>query len=197
MTLVHAQALFNIEKISYSAQNLQLSNATTSFKAFSHDVTSAILVFKNSETAVMLVSLWELTFLSCNNFRLYRFICKATDHVSENALYRLRSCPCHFYDTLTLFTWSGGPRSSGVGFFCFVSRRAWKQKKPTPLDRGPPLHVNRVLGNFWPVIESLSMKKKENRELGSNQASNTDPPYPNLSPLSLHYHTDPPNFQKI
>ena len=42
-----------------------------------------------------------------------------------------------------LFTWSGGPQSSGVGFFCFVSPRAWKQKKPTPLDRGPPLQVNR------------------------------------------------------
>ena len=37
----------------------------------------------------------------------------------------------------------GGPRSSGVGFFCFVSSRAWKQKKPTLLDRGRPLHVNR------------------------------------------------------
>ena len=24
----------------------------------------------------------------------------------------------------TLFTWRGGPRSSGVGFFCFVSPRA-------------------------------------------------------------------------
>ena len=24
----------------------------------------------------------------------------------------------------TLFTWSRGPRSSGVGFFCFVSPRA-------------------------------------------------------------------------
>ena len=24
----------------------------------------------------------------------------------------------------TLFPWSGGPRSSGVGFFCFVSLRA-------------------------------------------------------------------------
>ena len=43
----------------------------------------------------------------------------------------------------TLFTWSGGPRSSRVGFFCFVSSRAWKQKKRTPLDRGPPLHTNR------------------------------------------------------
>ena len=42
-----------------------------------------------------------------------------------------------------LFTWSGGPRSSGVGFFCFHKHK--KQKKPTSLDRGPPLHVNRVL----------------------------------------------------
>ena len=44
-----------------------------------------------------------------------------------------------------LFTWSGGPGSSGVGFFCFHALGDTKQKKPTPLDRGPPLHVNRVL----------------------------------------------------
>ena len=44
----------------------------------------------------------------------------------------------------TLFTWSGGPRSRGVGFFCFHALRGTKQKKLTPLDRGPPLHVNRV-----------------------------------------------------
>ena len=44
-----------------------------------------------------------------------------------------------------LFTWSGGPRSSGVGFFCFHALWDTKQKKPTRLDRGPPLHVNRVL----------------------------------------------------
>ena len=43
----------------------------------------------------------------------------------------------------TLFTWSGGPRSSGVGFFCFHALGDTKQKKPTPLGRGPPLHVNR------------------------------------------------------
>ena len=43
-----------------------------------------------------------------------------------------------------LFTWSGGPRSSGVGFFCFHALGDTKQKKPSPLDRGPPLHVNRV-----------------------------------------------------
>ena len=43
-----------------------------------------------------------------------------------------------------LFTWSEGPRSSGVGFFCFHALGDTKQKKPTPLDRGPPLHVNRV-----------------------------------------------------
>ena len=46
-----------------------------------------------------------------------------------------------------LFTWSGGPRSSGIGFFCFHALADTKQKKPTPLDRGPPLHVNRVLGS--------------------------------------------------
>ena len=44
-----------------------------------------------------------------------------------------------------LFTWSGGPRSSGVGFFCFHALEDTKQKKPTPLDLGPPLHVNIVL----------------------------------------------------
>ena len=31
------------------------------------------------------------------------------------------------------------------GFFCFHALRDSKQKKTTPLDRGPPLHVNRVL----------------------------------------------------
>ena len=38
-----------------------------------------------------------------------------------------------------------GNRSSGVGFFCFHALGDTKQKKLTPLDRGPPLHVNRVL----------------------------------------------------
>ena len=46
--------------------------------------------------------------------------------------------------TKGLFTWGGGPRSSGVDFFCFHALGATKQKKHTPLDRGPPLHVNRV-----------------------------------------------------
>ena len=52
----------------------------------------------------------------------------------------------HFNNSLIkgLFTWSGEPRSSGVGFFCFHALGDTKQKKPTPLDRGPPLHVNRV-----------------------------------------------------
>ena len=40
-------------------------------------------------------------------------------------------------DPKTLFTWSGGPRSSGVGFFCFVSPERENKKKPTPLDRVP------------------------------------------------------------
>ena len=33
--------------------------------------------------------------------------------------------------TTGLFTWSGGPRSSGVGFFCFHALEDTKQKKPT------------------------------------------------------------------
>ena len=37
-----------------------------------------------------------------------------------------------------------GPRSSGVGFFCFHALGDTKQKKPTPLNGGPPLHVNGV-----------------------------------------------------
>ena len=39
----------------------------------------------------------------------------------------------------------GEARSSGVGFFCFHALGDTKEKKPAPLDRGPPLHVNRVL----------------------------------------------------
>ena len=38
-----------------------------------------------------------------------------------------------------------GPQSIGAGFFCFHALEDTKQKKLTPLDRSPPLHVNRVL----------------------------------------------------
>ena len=71
-----------------------------------------------------------------------------------------------------LFTWSGGPRSSGVGFFCFHALEDTKQKKVTPLDRGPPLHANRVFvvrKNKFPrpkpgLIEYRSMKNFDNAE---------------------------------
>ena len=60
---------------------------------------------------------------------------------------KVKKKTCHISSikrvTKTLFTWTGGLRFSGVSFFCLVSPRAWKQKKPTPLDRGPPLYVNR------------------------------------------------------
>ena len=56
--------------------------------------------------------------------------------------------PFTLTDLKGLFTWSGGPRFSGVGFFCFHALWDTKQKKLTPLDRGPPLHVNRVLIKF-------------------------------------------------
>ena len=59
-------------------------------------------------------------------------------------LSRLRAVSL-FLQIKGLFTWSGGPRSSGVGFFCFHALGDTKQKKLTPLDRGPPPQVNRVL----------------------------------------------------
>ena len=60
------------------------------------------------------------------------------------ALFLVHFFAITLHDTKGLFTWSGGPRSSGVGFFCFHALGDTKQKKLTPLDRGPPLHVNRV-----------------------------------------------------
>ena len=86
-----------------------------------------------------------------STFKGYIFVLKHFDQTQElqtmakkcSQFYTIRTYD--FYVTKTLFTWSGGPRSSEVSFFCFVSPRAWKQKKLTPLDRGPPLHVNRVL----------------------------------------------------
>ena len=36
-------------------------------------------------------------------------------------------------------------RNPGLVGFCFHALGDTKQKKPTTLDRGPPLHVNRVL----------------------------------------------------
>ena len=51
-----------------------------------------------------------------------------------------------------------GTRASEVGFFCFLALGDTKQKKPTPLDRGPLLHVNRPLVelnlalNNWALI---------------------------------------------
>ena len=44
-----------------------------------------------------------------------------------------------------LFTWRGGPRCSGVGFFCFHALGDTKQKKPTPLDPGFPTPCKQAL----------------------------------------------------
>ena len=67
-----------------------------------------------------------------------------------------------------VFTWSGGPRSSGVVFFCFVPPRAWKQKKPTPLDRGPPPPCKQALSHacvnrMW-TMHTYLMWKSESYE---------------------------------
>ena len=76
---------------------------------------------------------------------------KCSDYLLNT--HQLHTKPFHFTNSFYagkdaikgVFIWSGTPRSSGVGFFCFHALRDTKQKKPTPLDRGPPLHVNRVL----------------------------------------------------
>ena len=63
--------------------------------------------------------------------------------LAMDSLYKTRACKTKWFFK-GLFTWSGGPRSSGVSFFCFHALGDTKQKKLTPLDQGPPLHVNRV-----------------------------------------------------
>ena len=73
---------------------------------------------------------------------VYTFLNVVKYHLSKTKPEQMQPTVFPTYSK-TLFTWSWGPRLSGVGFFCFVSPRAWKQKKPTPLDWGPPLHVNR------------------------------------------------------
>ena len=60
------------------------------YRAFSLDVTAAILVFQNNKTAAMLVYRTnpegvELSLL-CKRFLLFQYICIDAGHVSENAL---------------------------------------------------------------------------------------------------------------
>ena len=70
-------------------------------------------------------------------------------------------------------SWSGGPRSSGVGFFCFHALEDTKQKKLTPLDRGLPLHVNRVFNSSalekWTVVTSTRTQDIFNVHFNTNQ----------------------------
>ena len=83
------------------------------------------------------------TVLKSNLLRSIEFGTTVARHLQSN---QVKCTPQEYINEFiiqTLFTWSGRPRSSGVSFFCFVSPRARKQKKLTPLDRGPPLHVNR------------------------------------------------------
>ena len=63
-------------------------------RVFSQDVTAAILVSQNNETAAMLVSQTspvgvELFFL-CKRFLLFQNICIDAGHVSENTLQLFR-----------------------------------------------------------------------------------------------------------
>ena len=74
-----------------------------------------------------------------------------------------------FQVTQGLFTWSGGPRSSGVCFFCFHALGNTKQKKPTPLNRGPALHVKRVL------VGKANQKELRQNLLGAGERQSSEP----------------------
>ena len=71
------------------------TNSLRKYRAFSHDVTVAILVFQNNDMAAMLVfqtnPMGVGLFSYVNNFFLSPQICIDADHVSENALYREQS----------------------------------------------------------------------------------------------------------
>ena len=63
------------------------------YRAFSHDVTAALLVFQNNETAAMMVypqNLWGVDLFShVNVFLLFQKISIDAGHVSKNALLQL------------------------------------------------------------------------------------------------------------
>ena len=69
------------------------------YRVFSRDVTAAILVSQNNETAAMFQAspVWDEVFL-CKRFFLVQKICLDAGHVSENALYIGRfSCSWIFF----------------------------------------------------------------------------------------------------
>ena len=70
--------------------------------------------------------------------------------------------------------------------FFYRHRRSFPfRKRSLPFSR----HVE----NFWPVIESVPIRKKENRNPELNPHTSASP---NLSPLPLHYQNEPPKFRK-
>ena len=54
----------------------------------------------------------------------------------------------------------GDPSLVGLCFFRLHALGNTKQKKLTPLDRGPPLHVNRVLGYLHTITDSFLWRRK-------------------------------------
>ena len=119
----------------------------------------SLLTFTLPSFTILLVSAFILSWILNLNNGLFWYLHVCFVHLSNRLSCRSETwlvlCrPCYFSFVLSvskgwkmtkgLFTRSGGPRSSGVGFFCFHAPGDTKQKKLTLLDRGPPLHVNRV-----------------------------------------------------
>jgi hypothetical protein len=67
------------------------------YRSFSSDVTAAILVYQNNEMAAILVYGMGISSFLFKYFVLFHHPTGATDHVSENDLYKIRILNSMFY----------------------------------------------------------------------------------------------------
>ena len=82
-----------------SKQQLEMTN-----RAFSHDVTAAMLVFQNKEMAAMMVYQTSPPGFVCKYFLLFQYSNMAAGHVRENALFFkvLTTTWTHFFEPFSL-----------------------------------------------------------------------------------------------
>ena len=86
----HVKQLLNLVIFFFGVKrmaNVIVSSALTFLlnRAFSHDVTTAMLVFQNKELAAMMVYQTNSTLFLCKYFLLFQQFSMGTGHVSENA----------------------------------------------------------------------------------------------------------------
>ena len=90
--------------VRYQIENKQSNNKCHN-RSFSSDVTAAILVYQNNEMAAILVYGTGISSFLFKYFVLFHHPTGATDHVSENDLYKTKALPLnkcvHIIDTET------------------------------------------------------------------------------------------------